>query len=100
MQKSSDFFSDLTKMMTSAGGTLLELRKEVEGMVSAQMEKWAGKMNMVTRDEFEAVRAMAQTAREENEALKIRLETLEALAPQKTVASAKAAAAAKTTKKA
>jgi BMFP domain-containing protein YqiC len=90
MQKNSEFFSDLGKMMSAAGGTLLELRKEVEGMVTAQVEKMSGKMGLVSREEFEAVREMAQAARLKNEELERRLEVLEKVGgPLKAVNAAK-----------
>ncbi len=77
MQKNNPFFDDLARMATSAGGTLLEWRKEVERMVQEAAEKMATKMQLVSREEFEVVRAMAAKAREENEALRHRLEVLE-----------------------
>lgn len=77
MQKNNPFFDDITKLATSAGGTLLEWRKEMERMFQESIEKMAAKMNMVSREEFEVVREMAAKARQENESLGARLEKLE-----------------------
>lgn len=72
------FLDDLAKMATSAGGTLLEWRKEVEQMCQQAFDKMATRMQLVSREEFEIVREMAAKARAENEALKARLDALEA----------------------
>lgn len=74
MQKDSKLFEDFARMASSATGTLFDMKREVDGMIAAQMEKFMGRMNLVTRDEFEAVKLMAQKAREENEALRKELE--------------------------
>jgi len=95
MQKNNPFFDDLARIATSAGSTMLEWRKEVERMVQEQMEKLATKMQLVSREEFEAVRAMAQQARLENEALKKRLDALDGGKPASAAKPAKPASAAK-----
>lgn len=77
------FLDDIAKMATSAGGSLLEWRREAERMFQEQAEKIAARMNMVTREEFEVVRDMATKARAENEELKKRLDTLEAATSNK-----------------
>jgi BMFP domain-containing protein YqiC len=77
MQKENKFFEDLSKMMSSASGAFFDMKREVEQMVATQTEKFVGRMNFVTREEFEVVREMASTAREENEALKKRITELE-----------------------
>ena len=92
MINNNPFFDDLAKIATSAGSTMLEWRKQVEQMVSEQMHGFASRMDMVSREEFEAVRALAQKAITENEALKKRLDALE-----KSAAPKKAASKAKTT---
>jgi len=71
-------FDDLTRMAGGAATALLETRHEVERMITAQCEKITQKMDLVSREEFEVVRDMAQKSRTENEALRARLETLEA----------------------
>lgn len=73
----SRFFDDLAKLMTSAAGAAQGARREFDSLVQAQMERVLGNMEVVRRDEFEAVKAMAQRAREENEALLLRLAALE-----------------------
>ena len=77
MQKNSQFLDDLTKMATGAASGLLEMRHEVERMVQQQCEKFTSKMNVVSREEFEVVREMAQKAREENEALRKEITALQ-----------------------
>ena len=68
--------------MTNAAGAAQGVRREVDTLIQAQMERVLGNMELVQREEFEAVKAMAQKAREENEALSRRIAELEAkLAP-------------------
>jgi BMFP domain-containing protein YqiC len=74
----SRFFDELAKLMTNAAGAAQGLRREVDTLVQAQMERVLNNMELVKRDEFEAVKAMAQKAREENDALAARLAALEA----------------------
>lgn len=71
------FLDDLAKLATSAGGALLEWRKEVEHICQQVFDKMAIKMQLVSREEFEIVREMATKARAENEALKACLAVLE-----------------------
>ncbi len=77
-QTSNRIFDDLAKMMTNAAGAADGMKKEVESMMKAQAERFINSMDVVKREEFEVVKAMAQKAREENEALKARLAELEA----------------------
>jgi BMFP domain-containing protein YqiC len=78
----SRFFDELAKLMTNAAGAAQGVRREVDTLIQAQMERVLGNMELVQREEFEAVKAMAQKAREENEALSRRIAELEAkLAP-------------------
>lgn len=77
MQKDSHFFEDLGRMMNSATGAAMEMRRSVEQLVAAQADKMLARFNYVTREEFEAVKLMAATAREEQEKLKERLSALE-----------------------
>lgn len=76
MQKDSKLFEDFARMASSATGTLFDMKREMEGMIAAQMEKFLSKTNLVTRDEFEAVKLMAEKARTENEVLRKELEEL------------------------
>ena len=75
---SSRLFDEFAKMMGNAAGAAQGLRREIDGLVKAQVERVLGDLAIVQREEFEAVREMAQRAREENEQLKARLATLEA----------------------
>jgi len=76
MQKDNPLFEDLSKLFSGATGALFDMKREIEAMVTSGIESWVAKMNLVTREEFEVVRAMAEKAREENEALRKELESL------------------------
>jgi hypothetical protein len=79
---SSRFFDELAKLMTNAAGAAQGVRKEIDTLVQGQVERVLNNLEVVKRDEFEAVREMAQKAREENDRLAARLTELEAkLAP-------------------
>ncbi len=77
-QTSNRLLDDLARLMTDAAGAAQGVRREMEGVVRAQGEKFLSDLDVVRRDEFEAVKAMAQKAREENERLAARLAELEA----------------------
>ena len=68
---------EFAKLMTDAAGAAQGVRREVETLMRAQGERLLRDMDVVTREEFEAVKAMAQRAREENEILKARLDKLD-----------------------
>jgi BMFP domain-containing protein YqiC len=72
------FFDELGKLITDAAGAADGVRKEIEGVVRVQAERVLRDLDVVQREEFEAVKAMAQKAREENERLKERIAALEA----------------------
>jgi BMFP domain-containing protein YqiC len=72
------FFDELAKLMTNAAGAAQGVRREIDTLVQAQMERILNNMELVKREEFEAVKAMAQKAREENDSLAARLQALEA----------------------
>ena len=72
------FFDDLSKLMTNAMGVAQGARTEAETAIRGWMDRWLADRDFVTREEFDAVRAMAQQAREETEARKARIEALEA----------------------
>jgi BMFP domain-containing protein YqiC len=78
MQTRNKIFDDLSKLMTNAMGVAQGARTEAETAMKSLMDRWLADRDFVTREEFDAVRAMAQKAREENEALKARLVALEA----------------------
>ncbi len=81
MQKQGKIFDDISQLMTNAMGVAQGAREEAENAMKGWVDRWLADRDFVTREEFDAVRAMAQKAREENEALKARLEALEAKAP-------------------
>lgn len=69
---------DLAKLMTDAAGSVQTAGKDLETAVKAQVERWLNSMDVVQREEFDAVREMAIKARDENDELRARLEALEA----------------------
>ncbi|MET0172815.1 accessory factor UbiK family protein [Agrobacterium vaccinii] len=71
-------FDEFAKLMTDAAGAAQGMRKEVEQAFHAQAERWLNSLDLVKREEFEAVREMAIQARDENDALRARIEALEA----------------------
>lgn len=78
MQTRNKMFDDLSKIMTNAMGVAQGAKDEAENAMKGLMDRWLADRDFVTREEFDAVRAMAQKAREENEALKARLDALDA----------------------
>ncbi|MFC6639152.1 MAG: accessory factor UbiK family protein [Sulfitobacter sp.] len=78
MQTRNKFFDDVSQMMTNAMGVAQGAKDEAENAMKGLVDRWLADRDFVTREEFDAVRAMAQKAREENEALKARLDKLEA----------------------
>lgn len=78
MQTRSKFFDDLTQLMTNAAGVAQGARTEAETAFRGWFERLLADSNMVTREEFEAVREMAIKAREENDRLASRIRELEA----------------------
>ena len=77
MQSQNRMFDDLVKMMNGVAGTMAGVGREAESSMREKMREWVGGMDFVSRDEFEAVKAMAIAAREENEALTKRIAALE-----------------------
>ena len=75
---SSRILDDFAKLMTDAAGAAQGVRKEMETVFRAQADRFLNGMDLVKREEFEAVREMAAKAREENDALQQRIEALEA----------------------
>ena len=78
MQTRNKVFEDLSQLMTNAMGVAQGAREEAETAMKSMVDRWLADRDFVTREEFDAVRAMAQKAREENAALKARLDALEA----------------------
>ena len=77
MQTRNKVFDDLSQLMTNAMGVAQGAKEEAETAMKGMIDRWLADRDFVTREEFDAVRAMAQKAREENEALKARIEALE-----------------------
>lgn len=78
MQSENRLFDDFVKVMNGAAGTIAGMGREAEGAFRDRMREWIGGLDMVGRDEFEAVKAIAVAAREENQLLKARIDALEA----------------------
>lgn len=78
MQTKGRIFDDISQLMTNAMGVAQGARVEAETAMKGMLDRWLADRNLVTRDEFDAVRAMAQKAREENDTLRARIEALEA----------------------
>jgi len=77
MQGRNKLMDDIGQIMTNAMGVAQGAKDEAETAMKSLMDRWLADRDFVTRDEFDAVRAMAQKAREENEALKLRIDFLE-----------------------
>ena len=77
MQSRNKFLEDLSHLLTNAMGVAQGARNEAETAMKSWMERWLADREFVTREEFEAVRAMAIKAREENAALEARIAALE-----------------------
>ena len=78
MQTTNRFFDEMARLMNDAAGVASGARREVETLMRAQAERMLRELDVVKREEFEAVKEMAQIAREENEVLRSRLDALEA----------------------
>lgn len=77
-QTTNRIFDDFAKIMTDAAGAAEGVKNEAQAMFKGQAERFLRDMDVVAREEFEAVKAMAQKAREQNEALEKRIAALEA----------------------
>lgn len=77
MQTRNKMLDDISQLMTNAMGVAQGAREEAETAFKSAIDRWLADRDFVTREEFDAVRAMAQKAREENDALKARIEALE-----------------------
>ena len=76
-QTSSRFFDEIARLMNDAAGAASGVKREVETVVRSQAERILRDLDLVKREEFEAVKDMARLARDENEALKTRIAALE-----------------------
>ena len=78
VQTTNRFFDEVARLMNDAAGAAQGMRREAETMFRTQAERMLREFAVVQREEFEAVKDMARLAREENEALKVRVAALEA----------------------
>ena len=77
-QTTNRLLDEVARLMNDAAGVAQGIRREIETLFRTQAERWLRDLDLVKREEFEAVKDMARLAREENEALKARIATLEA----------------------
>ena len=89
MQTRNKIFDDISQLMTNAMGVAQGAKDEAETAMSSWVDRWLADRDFVTREEFEAVSAMAKKARAENEALAARLDALEKPARKKPKPRAK-----------
>lgn len=82
MQSENRFFDDLAKLVNGAAGTVAGVTREFESNAREKAKEWIGGFDFVTREEFDAVKAMAAAAREEVELLKARIDALEGKSPE------------------
>ncbi|MBE2990841.1 BMFP domain-containing protein YqiC [Sphingomonas sp. PP-CE-3G-477] len=88
MQSENRVFDDIVKVLNGAAGTLAGVGREAGSGARERAREWLGGLDFVSREEFDAVKAMASTARDENDALKARLDALEAkFSAQSTVST-------------
>jgi BMFP domain-containing protein YqiC len=83
MQTRSRFFEDLARVASGAASTAAGIKEEVEGLIHQRIERALARMDVVPREEFEAVREMAAKARAEQEKLSARIAALESLLAEK-----------------
>lgn len=98
MQTNSRLFDDLARLATGALGTAQGVKDEWENLISQRLERFMSEKGLVSREEFEAVKAMAVLLREENDALKTRIEALEKAATTRSRKPATRKTAAKSPK--
>ena len=82
MQSRNRLFDDFVKVMNGAAGTIAGVTREAQTAMQERAREWIGGLDLVSREEFEAVKAMAAAAREENEALAARVAALEGKKPR------------------
>lgn len=78
MQTSNRFFDDLARMASGAASTVVGIRQEIEALIRQRVDRLVADLDLVRRDEFEAVKSMAAAARTEQERLEQRIGELEA----------------------
>lgn len=77
MQSQNPLIADFVKLMNSAAGTFAGMTREARDSAREQFKEFVGGLDFVSREEFDAVKEMAAKTREENEALKTRIDELE-----------------------
>jgi len=97
MQVDNRLLDDLARMAGGAAGALSGVRGEIEARLKQQFERILAEMDLVSREEFEAVKAMAARARTEQEALEKRVSALDAALAGRAAVAAKAPPRAKKT---
>jgi BMFP domain-containing protein YqiC len=95
MQMENRLFDDLARVASGAINTLSGIKDEIETRIRERLERWANEMDLVTREEFEAARAMAAKARAEQERLELRLAELERRVEELAAAKSRLAATAR-----
>jgi BMFP domain-containing protein YqiC len=83
MQSRNKFLDDMSQLMTNAMGVAQGAKTEAETAFKSFVDRWMADRDFVTREEFDAARAMAQKAREQNAALEARIVALEAALAKK-----------------
>ena len=86
-QTTSRFFDEIARLMNDAASVAQGVRREVDTLFKTQAERWLRDLDLVKREEFDAVKDMARLEREENEALKARIAALEAKTASSSSAS-------------
>lgn len=86
----SRFFDELAKLMSNAAGAAQGVRREIDALVQAQVERVVSNLELVRRDDFEVVKAMAAKALDENEALSRRVAQLESQIAAKSASDSRA----------
>jgi BMFP domain-containing protein YqiC len=92
MQSENRIFDDFVKLVNGAAGTIAGMGREAEAATRERMREWIGGFDFVSREEFDAVKAMAAAARDDADALRARLDALEGKAPAKPAAAKPAGA--------
>ena len=90
MQTDNRLFDDFVKFVNGAAGTVAGMARETEASARERAREWIGGLDFVSREEFDAVKAMAVAARDENDALKARIVALEAQLATKPARAPKA----------
>ena len=90
MQSQNKIFDDFAKLLNGIAGTAAGVGREAEAAARSRAKDWVGGLDFVRREEFEVVKAMAVAARDENDALKARLDAIEAKATPRPTRTPKA----------